>query len=88
MRRPGLPLIALGMLVLMQAVIHLWGSLEQREGPRGEVIFDLFISRLLPGGILVLIGFAALGLGLFEIAAPNVFDTMGGGFLETLYGLR
>jgi hypothetical protein len=37
------------------------------------------VSRLVPGLIL---------LGLFEIAAPDVFDERGGGLLETLYGLR
>lgn len=87
-RHPGLPLIAFGILVLMQAVITLAGSLEQRDGPRWEVIFNLLLSRLLPGVILILIGLGMLGLGLFEIIAPNVFDALGGGFLETLYGLR
>jgi hypothetical protein len=46
------------------------------------------VSRLLPGIILLGLGLGALGLGLFEIAAPNVFDEQGGGFLEVLYGLR
>ena len=87
-RRPGLPLVVLGILVLMQAAITISGSLEQRDGPRREVLFDLLLERLLPGSFLVIIGLGALGLGLFEIVAPNVFDSMGGEFLESLYGLR
>jgi hypothetical protein len=87
-RRPGLPLIVFGALLLMQAVITLTGSHELREGPRWIVIMNLVISRLLPGIILVLLGVGAVGLGLFETVAPNVFDEMGGGFLEVLYGLR
>lgn len=87
-RRPGLPLVVLGILVLMQAVITISGSLEQRDGPRSEVIFDLLVARLLPGLFLAIVGLSALGLGLFEIVAPNVFDSIGGGFLEMLYGLN
>jgi hypothetical protein len=87
-RRPGLPLVVLGILVLMQAAVTISGSLEQRDGPRSEVIFDLLVARLFPGVILIVIGLAVLGLGLFEIVAPNVFDSMGGGVLEMLYGLR
>jgi hypothetical protein len=49
---------------------------------------NLLISRLLPGGILVVLGLGALWLGVFEIIAPDTFDEMGGGFLEVLYGLR
>ena len=87
-RRPGLPLVVLGILVLMQAFITISGSLEQRDGPRREVIFELLVGRTLPGLFLVIIGLGALGLGMFEIVAPNAFDSMGGGFLESLYGLR
>ena len=87
-RRPGLPLVVLGILVLMQAFITISGSLEQRDGPRREVLFELLVARLFPGFFLVIIGLGAVGAGLFEIVAPNVFDSMGGGFLEMLYGLR
>jgi hypothetical protein len=87
-RHPGLPLVVFGALLLMQAVIILIGYQEQRAGPQWTVILELAISRLLPGLILAALGVGALGLGLFEIAAPDAFDAMGGGFLETLYGLR
>lgn len=87
-RRPGLPLIVLGLLVLMQAVITLAGSLEQRDRSRSDALFVLLVSRLLPGTILVIIGLGALGLGLLEVVSPNIFDAIGGGFLEVLYGLR
>ena len=41
-----------------------------------------------PGIILIVIGLGTIGLGLFEFAAPRLFDEMGGGFLEVLYGSR
>lgn len=87
-RRPGLPLMVIGALCLMQAVIALSGSLEDRQGARWLVIMNLVVSRLLPGIILVVIGLGAAGLGMLEFIAPNIFDEMGGGFLETLYGLK
>ena len=87
-RRPGLPLIVFGLLLLMQAVTTLTGARELSQGPRWIVIMNLLISRLLPGGILVVLGLGALWLGVFEIIAPDTFDEMGGGFLEVLYGLR
>jgi hypothetical protein len=86
-RRPGIPLVGLGMLLLMQAVIELIGSRESKQGSRWIVTLNLF-SRLLPGGILVVLGLGALGLGVFEIMTPDTFDEMGGGFLEVLYGVR
>ena len=87
-RRPGLPLILFGALLLMQAVITLTGAHELSQGPRWIVIMNLLVSRLLPGGILVVLGLGAMWLGVFEIMAPDTFDEMGGGFLEVLYGLR
>ena len=87
-RRPGLPLLVFGGLLLMQAAITLIGSHEIKQGQRWVVIMNLLISRLLPGGILVVLGLGALWLGTVEIVAPDTFDKMGGGFLEVLYGLR
>ncbi len=86
-RRPGLPILVFGLFCLLQAVIGISGSREDREGERWIVIMNLLVSRLLPGSILVLIGLGAVGLGLFEIVAPDAFDEMGGGFLEMLYGI-
>ena len=87
-RRPGLPLVFIGGLILMQAVITLSGSNEMRRGSQGSVMVNLLISRLIPGIILLAVAAVAVVLGLFEIAAPNMFDERGGGLLETLYGLR
>lgn len=87
-RRPGIPLLGFGMLMLMQAAINLIGSHELRQGERWLVILNLLVSRLLPGGILIVLGLGAMSLGVFEIIAPERFDEMGGGFLEVLYGLR
>jgi hypothetical protein len=86
-RRPGVPLAAIGVLLLMQAVIMLWGLLEARGEAGWMAVVSLLFTRLLPGVILTVLGIGALGLGLFEIAAPNAFDEMGGGFLEMLYGV-
>jgi len=35
-----------------------------------------------------LLGLGALGLALLEIAAPDAFDAISGGLLETMYGVR
>ncbi|MEW6085283.1 MAG: hypothetical protein AB1607_11870 [Chloroflexota bacterium] len=87
-RRPGVPLLILGALCLMQAVISLTGSHEQRQGPRWMVAMNLVAARLLPGIVLIVIGVGAAWLGVFEIIAPEAFDAMGGGYLEVLYGVR
>jgi hypothetical protein len=87
-RHPGLPLILFGLLCLMQSVITLIGSHELQEGMHWVVVMNLLVSRLLPGIILVVIGVGMTGLGLFEIAAPQAFDQMGGGLLEVLYGIK
>lgn len=87
-RRPGPMLVLFGALCLMQAAIALLGAQEYKEGPRWNVLMNLLVSRLLPGLILLVIGVGVTGLGVLEITAPDRFDAMGGGFLETLYGLR
>ena len=87
-RRPGLPLVVIGLLFLMQAGIVIPGFQELNEGPRWIVVMNLAISRLLPGIILVVLGLGAMGLGLLDMVAPALFDEMGGGFLEVLYGVK
>jgi len=87
-RRPGLPLVVIGLLFLMQAGIVILGFQELNEGPRWIVVMNLAISRLLPGIILVVLGLGAMGLGLLDMVAPALFDEMGGGFLEVLYGVK
>jgi hypothetical protein len=82
-RRPGVPLTVIGGLILLQSLVMFLGYREVNDG--SGVTPNLVISRLLPGLILAVLGLGALGLGLFEIAAPNAFDAMGGGFLEVLY---
>jgi hypothetical protein len=87
-RRPGLMLVMFGVYCLMQAVIAIGGYQEEKQGPRWIVVMNLLASRLLPGIILIVIGLGATGLGLIDAVAPALFDKMGGGFLETLYGLK
>jgi len=86
-QRPWSVLVVFGVFCLMQAVIAIGGSVEQKQGSRFAVTLDLLFSRLLPGLILIVIGFAALGLGVFEFIAPVQFDALGGGFLEVLWGV-
>lgn len=85
-RRPWSALVVFGTFCLMQAVITVGGSVEQKQGTRWVVMLDFFVGRLLPGIILIVIGLSALGLGLFEFIAPTQFDALGGGFLEVLFG--
>jgi hypothetical protein len=86
-RRPWPMLLIFGIYCLMQAVIAIGGYEEERQGTRWIVTMNLFISRLLPGMILIVIGLGAVALGLLDLTAPAVFDTLGGGFLEVLYGV-
>lgn len=85
-RRPWSVLVVIGMYCLMQAVIMVGGSIEQKQRTRWVLMLDFFAGRLLPGTILIVIGLGALGLGLFEFVAPMQFDALGGGFLEVLFG--
>ena len=84
-QRPWSVLLVVGVYCLMQAVIAIGGSVEQKQGTRWVVMLDFLVGRLLPGIILIVIGFSALGLGLFEFTAPAQFDALGGGFLEVLF---
>lgn len=86
--RLGLPLMLIGALLLLQALVMFLGYREINQGPGFMVTLNLVFSRMLPGIILVVLSLGAMGLGLFESVAPNAFDELGGGFLETLYGLR
>ena len=86
-RHPGLPLIVFGMLCLIQSVITFIGPLGSRDGS-GLVLMISWLARFLPGIILVVLGIAMIGLGLFEIVAPQAFDQIGGRLLETLYGIK
>ena len=85
-RRPWSVLVVFGVFCLMQAIIAIGGSVEQKQGSRFAVMLDLFVGRLLPGVILIVIGLGALGLGLFEFVAPAQFDALGGGLLEVMFG--
>ena len=85
-RRPWPVLLTFGVYCLMQAVIAIGGSVEQKQGTRWVVMLDFLVGRLLPGIVLIVIGLSALGLGAFEFIAPTRFDALGGGFLEVLFG--
>ena len=86
-RHPGLPLLVLGILFLIHSVITFIGPLGSRDGS-GFILMISWLARFLPGIILVVLGLAMTGLGLFEIVAPDAFDKMGGALLEALYGIK
>ncbi|HUS95087.1 MAG TPA: hypothetical protein VMZ24_07935 [Patescibacteria group bacterium] len=85
-RHPGLALLIIGLILLMTAISALVGTVEDKEGGRFERYLTLMTSRLLPGVILIVLASGAFGLGVLEIAAPQTFDQLGGGFLEVLFG--
>jgi len=87
-RRPWPVLLVVGVYCLMQSVIAFSGYEEEKQGTRWVVMLNLLTSRLLPGVILVVIGLGFTGLGLLDLTLPAVFDNLGGGFLEVLYGLK
>lgn len=84
-QHPGLPMVIVGVIVLIQAAIVFIGY---KQGGQWNVFIDLILLRLIPGIILVVIGVGLLGFGMFEIVAPNAFDAIGGALLESLYGIR
>jgi len=86
-RRPWPVLLTIGIYCLTQSVIAFSGFEEEKQGTRWVIVLNLLTSRLLPGVILVVIGLAFTALGLLDLTLPAVFDKMGGGFLEVLYGV-
>jgi hypothetical protein len=86
-RRPWPVLLVFGFYCLMQAVIAIDSFEEAKQGTRWIVILNLLTSRLLPGVILIVIGLSAVALGFLDLTLPAVFDKLGGGFLEVLYGI-
>jgi hypothetical protein len=87
-RRPGLVLVLLGGLSILQAIVMFWGSQEPEESSRGVKVLTFVFARLYPGLIWLVIGLVLSALGLIDALAPTRFDEMGGGFLEELYGVR
>lgn len=84
-RHPGIPLILLGIYCLATAGTAIIGYVEQKQGPKWNIILELITSRLLPGIILIVIALIAISLGVIEIAAPESFDKLAGGLLEMLF---
>ena len=86
-RRPWPALLTFGVFCLMQAVIAFGSYEEAKQGTRWIVVLNLLTSRLLPGILLTVIGLGFVTLSLLDLMGPAVFDSLGGGFLEVLYGL-
>jgi len=84
-KRPGIILIIIGIYVLSYALIAFLGYKEQSETSRFVYYLDLFVSRVLPGIILLAWGLGFTILGFIEVFNPTYFDSIGGGFLEVLF---
>ncbi|HSL31229.1 MAG TPA: hypothetical protein VK900_18650 [Anaerolineales bacterium] len=87
-RRPGLVLVLLGGLCLLQAAINFAGAWQMRQGSQGFSTSALIVVSMLPVLILVVVGLGLGAVGVFETVAPASFDEMGGALLEQLYGAR
>lgn len=87
-QRPWPVLVVMGFYCLMQSVIAFSGYEEVKQGERWVVMMNLLTSRILPGVILVVIGLGIMALGLLDLTVPAMFDKLGGGFLEVLYGVN
>lgn len=87
-RRPGLLLVLLGGLAVLQAIIMFLGRGGTGERSQGLVILELLVGRLFPGFIWLVLGVGLMLMGLFDAVAPVKFDEMGGRFLEELYSVR
>lgn len=87
-RRPGLMLVLLGGLALLQAAINFAGVWRMRQGSQGFFTSALVAAGMLPVLILAVIGLALGVLGVYETVAPARFDEMGGALFEQLYGAR
>lgn len=87
-RRPGLLLVLLGGLCLLQAMIAFLGAQQARQSSGCLGILSLLAAGLLPGLILSAVGLVLGALGVFESLAPARFDELGGGLLEELYGMK
>lgn len=87
-RRPGLMLVLLGGLCLLQAASNFAGAWQMKQGPQGVFTSALIAASMLPVLIMVVLGLALGALGVFEAVAPARFDAIGGGLLEQLYGAR
>lgn len=87
-RHPGIILIVSGFYFLLTALSTIIGYVEQSQGSKWNVFLEQISGRMLPGIILLVIAIITIGLGVYEILAPDYFDSMGGGILELLFGLN
>lgn len=84
-KRPGIPFLIFSLICLLTAISIGIGSVEEKQGSKFVIILNLLTSRILGSTILIIIGIIFLCLGILEIANPNYFDSLGGGFLEILF---
>jgi hypothetical protein len=54
-RRPGIPLVVIGLLMLLQALVMFLGFRELKEGPDWMVKLNMLFSRMMPGVILLVL---------------------------------
>jgi hypothetical protein len=75
--RPWPVLAVVGVYCLMQAIIVIAGPVEQRQGARWIMVLEFFFGRILPGGILIVIGLGACGLGYWSSLLPSILMRFG-----------
>jgi hypothetical protein len=71
LERPGVLILGLGVLLVALGGVPLLDPRE-REGPRAAALLALPLRLL--GVLPLLLGLAVFGVGLVEVAAPEVFD--------------
>mgnify|MGYP005839412423 FL=1 len=81
----GILLIIIGLYFFLTALSTIIGYIEQKQGHKWNIFLELIASRLLPGIILIAIALIAICLGVIEIASPEYFDKVGGGFLKIFF---
>lgn len=79
--RPGFVMVPVGVLLLAIGVANLVGAWNRRESLLG--IFRS-LQNWAAGLFFLLIGVGLVGLGLFEVAAPQSFDQLINSFFDPL----
>jgi len=81
-RHPGLVLLTLSAVCFLYSLITIARTGQPIPASPWGKWFRFITSQMFPAIILIALGLFFAGLGLLELFAPEVFDQLGGGFLE------
>lgn len=84
-RHPSSVFFALSLFFFLYAVIKAIGTDNQPSNPQGGEWLTIFVSQILPAGFMILLALAFAGLGFLEFLAPDIFDRLGGSFIEIFF---